>query len=113
MALSRKRYKFQSTLPYGERRGPGVVNILAGVFQSTLPYGERPAVVKENGGFFLFQSTLPYGERPRDQANPAASFPRSIHAPVRGATSALLTYTRYYTYHGISADHPPTVYTKS
>ena len=78
--------KFQSTLPYGERRRLVPNGKVVKVFQSTLPYGERPR--KDSGvtvryGFNprsrmgsdlavhrlcrvkpLFQSTLPYGERP-------------------------------------------------
>ena len=80
-------YRFQSTLPRGERQCNGLEQQIKELFQSTLPRGERPVVFpdwisnaiisihaptrgatqkqhkEEMDG--VFQSTLPRGERPK------------------------------------------------
>ena len=79
--------KFQSTLPYGERRRLVPNGKVVKVFQSTLPYGERPREGQRRNGTVRFQSTLPYGERPGCPQTLPCKTSVSIHAPVWGATS--------------------------
>ena len=55
-------------------------------FQSTLPQGERQVCYGKSKDFWIFQSTLPQGERPGDIYVFAIIFFISIHAPTRGAT---------------------------
>ena len=59
----RKGWKFQSTLPHGERRYN--FDYLNGnsMFQSTLPHGERLFLSIMSNVMSMFQSTLPHGER--------------------------------------------------
>ena len=79
-------FRFQSTLPQGERRSDIVSPDTTSRFQSTLPQGERLFV---NCSCFLqiqFQSTLPQGERPSSGSTLASHNRISIHAPARGAT---------------------------
>ena len=67
-----KNYRFQSTLPRGERHMSDAPDTPAVVFQSTLPRGERPQMVYNRIRNQIFQSTLPRGERP---ALPASGIP--------------------------------------
>ena len=78
--------KFQSTLPYGERRRLVPNGKVVKVFQSTLPYGERPPEGQRRNGTVRFQSTLPYGERPGCPQTLPCKTSVSIHAPVWGAS---------------------------
>ena len=101
------RYKFQSTLPRGERLPAFLRCLLPLMFQSTLPRGERHTGRDNINERAAFQSTLPRGERPLDIISGALRFsfnPRSrggsdlccivsplcrmvsIHAPAGGAT---------------------------
>ena len=79
--------KFQSTLPYGERRRLVPNGKVVKVCQSTLPCGERPLEGQRRNGTVRFQSTLPYGERPGCPQTLPCKTSVSIHAPVWGATS--------------------------
>ena len=63
-------------------------------FQSTLPRGERPRLEDEHQEQMAFQSTLPRGERPGG-LNPGDMFEISIHAPARGATHLPKTLFRF------------------
>ena len=56
-------------------------------FQSTLPRGERHIAFTIKRHFILFQSTLPRGERHPDGYHYDVDNPISIHAPTRGATA--------------------------
>ena len=103
--------KFQSTLPRGERRLYTGSRVYHYIFQSTLPRGERRKALRSTRCIDIFQSTLPRGERPQYRTiihsivyfNPRShegsdgnmllqllSTVISIHAPTRGATSAVL-----------------------
>ena len=57
-------------------------------FQSTLPYGERRLALIWWGLAQMFQSTLPYGERRILFVGLELGYRVSIHAPVWGATPA-------------------------
>ena len=59
-------------------------------FQSTLPRGERPALIAIGVALYKFQSTLPRGERPELHKGERVLTAISIHAPTRGATLYLL-----------------------
>ena len=61
-------------------------NLKAFRFQSTLPRGERPVKSILITGCFVFQSTLPRGERPYSLLDLRCKHLISIHAPARGAT---------------------------
>ena len=56
-------YKFQSTLPRGERPSLERMRTDTAMFQSTLPRGERLGLGVHDRGLVEFQSTLPRGER--------------------------------------------------
>ena len=56
-------------------------------FQSTLPYGERRLALIWWGLAQMFQSTLPYGERRILFVGLELGYRVSIHAPVWGATA--------------------------
>ena len=101
-------FRFQSTLPRGERPPCMEYFSYTWIFQSTLPRGERPCLISADSVCFQFQSTLPRGERRNltiSRQHWTAYFnPRSregsdrvhlvsysgstisIHAPARGAT---------------------------
>jgi len=57
------RWRFQSTLPCGERHSICAIAVTIIPFQSTLPCGERPLLCNNLMKWCLFQSTLPCGER--------------------------------------------------
>ena len=59
-------YRFQSTLPRGERHCLRLPTPQLNVFQSTLPRGERQFYKEIKMRKPEFQSTLPRGERPED-----------------------------------------------
>ena len=107
---------FQSTLPRRERPrrgrsgGHGVyfnprshegsddkfrtVFLCSKLFQSTLPRRERQISSYYNYNIFQFQSTLPRRERPDDTLFMQYPwFKISIHAPTKGATSFLPSWT--------------------
>ena len=80
-------WKFQFTLPHGERLPSYSPPHADDAFQFTLPHGERHYAVSVNSRLRLFQFTLPHGER---LDNLHRVLPRkgvSIHAPAWGATS--------------------------
>ena len=64
-----RHYRFQSTLPRGER-----------------PFNHHPLMLS-----LEFQSTLPRGERLRQVCRTVVDISISIHAPTRGATSITTT----------------------
>ena len=80
-------FKFQSTLPYRERRIYAGLRIRISLFQSTLPYRERPVC---NGWLSCCQSDFnPRSHTGSDQiATTAKAYTKaiSIHAPIPGAT---------------------------
>ena len=80
-------FKFQSTLPRGERHFNGYCFSNQRRFQSTLPRGERRGMACWYSYVFKFQSTLPRGERPSFSTASSMSPYISIHAPARGATN--------------------------
>ncbi len=82
-----KRFRFQSTLPRGERRVTARISWTCGEFQSTLPRGERHGGRERCTGNARFQSTLPRGERRECQQIYPILLGISIHAPTRGATN--------------------------
>ena len=61
---------FQSTLPRGERRSAMLLTLKSVWFQSTLPRGERHNFGVEFDITKVFQSTLPRGERPIQLLHP-------------------------------------------
>ncbi len=101
-------YKFQSTLPHGERRTPTDPDHHTDRFQSTLPHGERRRIIAYAvrqyrvsihapawGATWIplklrrlevFQSTLPHGERHIRAVRSWRAALVSIHAPAWGAT---------------------------
>ena len=102
-------FRFQSTLPRGERlakeigrigqrhfnprsrEGSDITRLMVVIssfrFQSTLPRGERPGSDEPVIIEIRFQSTLPRGERLCPVILIIASNAISIHAPARGATA--------------------------
>ncbi len=80
-------FRFQSTLPQGERHNRAQNFRFTGTFQSTLPQGERPDRAATSDMVLVFQSTLPQGER-RDGKGHGFPCHISIHAPARGATTS-------------------------
>ena len=81
------RAGFQSTLPRGERPS-GLIGLpWTDAFQSTLPRGERPNMTQDDTAKAIFQSTLPRGERRYNCRHSHHVWFISIHAPARGATS--------------------------
>src|SRR6185312_15150187 len=59
------------------------------MFLSTLPHGERPRTRGTCDVCSMFLSTLPHGERRADTHRTFLDLGVSIHAPARGATSAV------------------------
>ena len=90
---ARKFYRilrqFQSTLPRRERHHFHWFPIIQHVFQSTLPRRERQFRTFSLPPFTIFQSTLPRRERPRNFDRRFTDICISIHAPAKGATSAV------------------------
>ena len=83
-------FKFQSTLPRGERHFMAPATGATYLFQSTLPRGERQYFGRMRRNPQRFQSTLPRGERLLSIINKYELTEYiSIHAPARGATSIL------------------------
>ena len=62
------------------------MDLMSFKFQSTLPRGERQVVNSNDLTLEVFQSTLPRGERRCGSVDYAAEVAVSIHAPTRGAT---------------------------
>ena len=62
-------FRFQSTLPRGERPLTEISLKITSKFQSTLPRGERRSVVVTATHDRQFQSTLPRGERLQKHTN--------------------------------------------
>ena len=56
-------------------------------FQPTLPHGERQSIVVSNYHNLQFQPTLPHGERQAAGINPQQLNVVSTHAPAWGATT--------------------------
>ena len=77
---------FQSSLPRGERRYSYLVEQLPFVFQSSLPRGERRRLRLLLPQAKRFQSSLPRGERPVSGVSKKLGAKISILAPTRGAT---------------------------
>ena len=80
------RWKFQSTLPQGERHE----ELAARVYIAPISI-HAPARGATNGKYLeksilIFQSTLPQGERRHMARKDASCTKISIHAPARGAT---------------------------
>ena len=82
------RCGFQSTHPRGVRRRSHPAGCQLGKFQSTHPRGVRPEHLRSEGHISWFQSTHPRGVRRRNILQ-VANRDVSIHAPARGATSAI------------------------
>ena len=80
---------FRSTLPHGERRQTSATLSRGTMFRSTLPHGERRRLSGLRTVHCRFRSTLPHGERPLIREPEAATLIVSIHAPARGATTAI------------------------
>ena len=80
------KFRFQSTLPRGERLELLLHQLLLIQFQSTLPRGERPNIAIIRQIILVFQSTLPRGERHAHKKSMHYWKDISIHAPTRGAT---------------------------
>ncbi len=107
------QYRFQSTLPHGERHSTRLFfhrtrcfNPRSRTGSDSICSGSRPSrycfnprsrtgsdkLSLEEGMYGqAFQSTLPHGERPAGDENALGDFWVSIHAPARGATHIIHT----------------------
>ena len=80
-------YRFQSTLPRGERQSLATNSYYSTYISIHAPTrGATNNAILFKSIFFLFQSTLPRGERPIYQIEYQIDLQISIHAPTRGAT---------------------------
>ena len=84
-------FRFQFTLPRGERPLKMITKHDKSEVQFTLPRGERRATYAVEQHCEAFQFTLPRGERPILRRIVWIVFFVSIHAPARGATGCVLS----------------------
>ena len=80
-------YRFQSTLPRGERQCNGLEQQIKELFQSTLPRGERPSAERLGGVLWDFNPRSHEGSDLLWSGYRTKLRDISIHAPTRGATS--------------------------
>ena len=91
-------YRFQSTLPHGERLSADDLLKDVQKFQSTLPHGERRSTEVAILMTPRFKSTLPHGERQIFFQIHCRLVCIAIHAPTRGATAVRWICTTIHTF---------------
>ena len=85
--LKSQEFRFQFTLPRGERRNRAELDLKRTQFQFTLPRGERQSCAQGNPHQRRFQWTIQTWEPPRQIVCILSYYKVSIHAPARGATA--------------------------
>ena len=92
-------YRFQSTLPRGERQICQAISNLGFKFQSTLPRGERRKRNCGNQDVSYFNPRSREGSDKRSRKSAFTDQRISIHAPARGATpvwfSSVITFFNF------------------